>query len=183
MLTQAIRERIGGLLRSGKLEHRHANGGANGHVSTLEPARRHFVATGIEEILPGGVVDTAHGPVFAHERLYTDLGERPIPLLRRLAELELPPDAPAIDAARPSDDTSASDPLTLLPEDEFALTYWRRRRRSRDLSDITGIYDPPERGLFRRFSHRRVLYMDIETCGLTAAPVFLVGLCLIGERN
>ena len=28
-----------------------------------------------------------------------------------------------------------------------------------------------------------MLFLDIETCGLTSAPVFLVGLCHIGERN
>jgi uncharacterized protein YprB with RNaseH-like and TPR domain len=181
MLTQAIRDRIGGLLRAGKLDGGARNGGAragqNGHVSDghdslFDSARfRHFVATGIEEILPGGIVETPHGPVFAHERLYTDLGERPIPLLRRLAELELPADFSAHDAPADADH-------------EYASPYRRRRRRRcRDLAEITGLHDPPERGLFRRFGHRRVLYMDIETCGLTAAPVFLVGLCLIGERN
>jgi uncharacterized protein YprB with RNaseH-like and TPR domain len=190
MLTQAIRERIGGLLRAGKLDGQarnghdgparngrdgrangHANGHANGASAIWESAQsRHFVATGIEEILPGGIVETAQGTVFAHERLYTDLGERPIPLLRKLAELELPPGA-------------AEERGGLLPEDEFALSHMRRRRRSRDLADITGLHDPPERGLFRRFGHRRVLYMDIETCGLSAAPVFLVGLCMVGERN
>lgn len=184
MLTQAIRDRIGGLLRAGKLDGGARNGGAraeeDGHVSDghdvpfdshLDSGRsRHFVATGIEEILPGGIVETAHGPVFAHERLYTDLGERPIPLLRRLAELELPADSSTHDAADP-------DP-------EYATSHRRRRRRRcRDLAEITGLHDPPERGLFRRFGHRSVLYMDIETCGLTAAPVFLVGLCFIGERN
>jgi hypothetical protein len=45
------------------------------------------------------------------------------------------------------------------------------------------LADPPERGLFRRFGHQRILYLDIETCGLSAAPVFLVGLCHVGERN
>jgi uncharacterized protein YprB with RNaseH-like and TPR domain len=185
MLTQAIRDRIGGLLRAGRLDGHARNGHdasangndchANGQSAIWESARsrhsRHFVATGIEEILPGGIVETAQGTVFAHERLYTDLGERPIPLLRKLAELELPPDA-------------TGERGGLLPEDEFALSFWRRRRRrSRDLADITGLHDPPERGLFRRFGHRRVLYMDIETCGLSAAPVFLVGLCIVGERN
>ena len=183
MLTQAIRERIGGLLRAGRLDGHASNGQtceANGQSAIWESARtekrsRHFVATGIEEILPGGIVETAQGTVFAHERLYTDLGERPIPLLRKLAELELPP------GATPD---SIYERGGLLPEDEFALSFWRRRRRrSRDLADITGLHDPPERGLFRRFGHRRVLYMDIETCGLSAAPVFLVGLCMVGERN
>jgi hypothetical protein len=28
-----------------------------------------------------------------------------------------------------------------------------------------------------------MLLLDIETCGLSAAPVFLVGLCHVGERN
>lgn len=28
-----------------------------------------------------------------------------------------------------------------------------------------------------------MLFLDIETCGLSAAPVFLVGLCMIGDRN
>jgi uncharacterized protein YprB with RNaseH-like and TPR domain len=186
MLTQAIRDRIGGLLRAGKLDGGARNGGMrseeNGHDSDGHDApfdsrfdsgrSRHFVTTGIEEILPGGIVHTAHGPVFAHERLYTDLGERPIPLLRRLAELELPADSSAQDAPDPDYDY------------EYASSYRRRRkRRRRDLAEITGLHDPPERGLFRRFGHRRVLYMDIETCGLTAAPVFLVGLCFVGERN
>ena len=28
-----------------------------------------------------------------------------------------------------------------------------------------------------------MLFLDIETCGLQSAPVFLVGLCHVGERN
>jgi uncharacterized protein YprB with RNaseH-like and TPR domain len=151
MLTQAIRDRIGGLLREGRLD---GDAPADGSGRS-----RHFVATGIEEILPGGIVETAHGPLFAHERLYTDLGERPIPLLERLAALEAP------------------------AGEGFAGPGRRRRRGVRDLAEIAGLHEPPERGLFRRFGHRRVLYMDIETCGLSAAPVFLVGLCLVGDRN
>src|SRR5512140_3137117 len=81
MLSRTLRQRIGGLLREGFL---------GGYLPGLEP-RRHFVSTGIEEILPGGLVETEHGPVFAHERLYTDLGERPVPLLRRLADLRVYP--------------------------------------------------------------------------------------------
>jgi uncharacterized protein YprB with RNaseH-like and TPR domain len=197
MLTQAIRDRIGGLLRAGKLDGGARNGGAraeeNGHVSDghdvpfdsrFDSGRsRHFVATGIEEILPGGIVQTAHGPVFAHERLYTDLGERPIPLLRRLAELEAPA---GLGGEYRVDRDPADEPARAWSGDDsgpMIHTQRRRRRRARNLAEITGLHDPPERGLFRRFGHRRVLYMDIETCGLTAAPVFLVGLCFVGERN
>jgi len=147
MLSQALRDRIGGLIREGNLD----------EYAPAPP--RHFIATGIEEILPGGIIETRHGPVFAHERLYTDLGERPIPLLRRLAEL-------------------CAFPGTAIRNDGRVY-----RRRPRDLADAVGLADPPERGLFRRFGHRRVLYMDIETCGLSAAPVFLVGLCMVSERN
>ncbi len=110
-------------------------------------------------------MQTPHGTVFAHERLYTDLGERPVPLLRRLAELCTYPDG------------RLADRIEAEPRPR------PRRRRPRDLAEAAGLGDPPERGLFRRFGHRRVLYMDIETCGLSAAPVFLVGLCMVGDRN
>ncbi|HLQ66022.1 MAG TPA: ribonuclease H-like domain-containing protein [Candidatus Limnocylindrales bacterium] len=177
MLSKALRDRIGGLIRGGGLG---AYGSSNGDgaaandaaaASAVAPANgaathgRHFIATGIEEILPGGVVQTPHGTVFAHERLYTDLGERPVPLLRRLAELCTYPDG------------RLADRIDAEPRPR------PRRRRARDLAEAAGLGDPPERGLFRRFGHRRVLYMDIETCGLSAAPVFLVGLCMVGDRN
>jgi len=172
MLTPTLRERIGGMLRQGVLD------------GIVPEPRRHFVATGIEEILPGGVIQTEQGTVFAHERLYTDLGERPIPLLRRLQELatypgcalserdQEPPrwvEIPGVDAPYPH-----------VAERVFP---WRRRRKPRDLAEATGLHDPPERGLFRRFGHRRALYLDIETCGLSAVPVFLVGLCMVSDRN
>ena len=51
------------------------------------------------------------------------------------------------------------------------------------LPDVIAEVDSRERGLFRRFGHRRMLFLDIETCGLSAAPVFLVGLGMIVERN
>jgi hypothetical protein len=190
MLTKTLRDRIAGLLRGGMLDAPavpmngaaplpNGNGSSPTGIGTLEP-RRHFIATGIEEILPGGVIETAQGTVFAHERLYTDLGERPIPLLRQLQELCLNPgcdvgderigpryvEIPGVDCPYPQ-----------------AAERARPRRRPRDLAEAVGLYDPPERGLFRRFGYRRVLYLDIETCGLSAAPVFLVGLCMVGERN
>jgi uncharacterized protein YprB with RNaseH-like and TPR domain len=48
---------------------------------------------------------------------------------------------------------------------------------------MAAAVDPPERGIFRRFGHRRLLYLDIETCGLSAAPVFLVGVGFAVDRN
>ncbi|HEU4765192.1 MAG TPA: ribonuclease H-like domain-containing protein [Candidatus Eisenbacteria bacterium] len=195
MLSKTLRDRIGGLIRQGALDAPAAlsNGGSNGHaVGASDKAgaapgpfapepRRHFVATGIEEILPGGVIETAQGTVFAHERLYTDLGERPVPLLRRLAELcAYPGCAPERNGAAPHwvEVPGVDCPYPALPERARA-----RRRRPRDLAEATGLHDPPEQGLFRRFGYRRVLYLDIETCGLSAAPVFLVGLCMVGDRN
>jgi uncharacterized protein YprB with RNaseH-like and TPR domain len=192
MLSKTLRDRIGGLLREGTLDGQAAtrNGGTsspsagdsprNGHVSSPEP-RRHFVATGIEEILPGGIIETTEGPVFAHERLYTDLGERPIPLLRQLADLCAYPGCEPDDGAPRA--RWAKIPGVDCPYPPVVERMRARRRRPRDLAEATGLNDPPERGLFRRFGHRRVLYLDIETCGLLAAPVFLVGLCMVGDRN
>jgi len=163
-LTQAMRERIGDLLReeagaeAARVKVTPSQNGWKAARAARAAAPRHFVSTGIEEILPGGLVETEYGPVFVHERLYTDLGERPAPLLRKLAALSAP---------APERGTRAA----------------RRLRRARDLPEAVALADPPERGLFRRFGHQRILYLDIETCGLSAAPVFLVGLCHVGERN
>ena len=41
----------------------------------------------------------------------------------------------------------------------------------------------PERGLFRRFGYRKMLFLDLETCGLSGCPVFLAGVALIGEGD
>jgi uncharacterized protein YprB with RNaseH-like and TPR domain len=185
MLSKTLRERIGGLLREGALDR--DGDRPNGHAPAAREPRRHFVATGIEEILPGGVIETPQGTVFAHERLYTDLGERPIPLLRDLAELCAYPgcDPENGDAGGGEDAGGArwvEIPGVDRPHDSL-LERIRARRRPRDLPEAAGLYDPPERGLFRRFGHRRVLYLDIETCGLSAAPVFLVGLCMVVDRN
>jgi len=145
-------------------------------ASTPVPARageRSVLAVPIEEVLSGGVVANDLGSLFVHERLYTDIGERPMPLLRRIAAL----------------DRGSYD------EDERSAERFRARRRERargrrrgprlvrDLPDLAAGVDPPERGLFRRFGHRRLLYLDIETCGLSSAPVFLVGVGFIVERN
>jgi len=164
VITKAMRERIGDLLREeagaegARVKVPPSQNGWKAARAARAAAPRHFVSTGIEEILPGGLAETEHGPVFVHERLYTDLGERPAPLLRKLAALSAPAPERGSRAAR-------------------------RLRRARDLPDAVALADPPERGLFRRFGHQRILYLDIETCGLSAAPVFLVGLCHVGERN
>src|SRR6185436_3943972 len=94
------------------------------------------------------------GPVFVHERLYTDLNERPVPLLKRFDQIGRTPDPGDEDVPAP-----------------------------RTLREAVEALDPPERGLFRKFGHRRMLFLDIETCGLQSQPVFLVGLCHIGDRN
>ena len=41
----------------------------------------------------------------------------------------------------------------------------------------------PERGLFRKFGYRKMLFLDLETCGLSGCPVFLAGVALIGEGD
>ncbi|HET9952422.1 MAG TPA: ribonuclease H-like domain-containing protein [Candidatus Eisenbacteria bacterium] len=145
--------------------------------SAAPPRPRTVLAVPIEEVLPGGVVTNEQGSLFVHERLYTDHGERPRSLLRRIADL---------DRGAPESDETAS----------ARDRHERRRARARarvdgprlvrdlpHLADLASVVDAPERGLFRRFGHRRLLYLDIETCGLSAAPVFLVGLGFVVERN
>lgn len=167
MISKSLREKIGDLLRE------EAPGAAP--LRPADPARGRVVQpVPIEEVLPGGIVENEHGALFVHERLYTDLGERPTPLIRKIA---------ALDRGSYDDDERAA----------AADRGRRRRARSRarakgprlvrDLPDMAAAVDPPERGLFRRFGHRRLLYLDIETCGLSAAPVFLVGIAFIVERN
>ena len=146
MISPALRQRIGNLLRE-----------ESAARPTLDPAVRRpreprIVPMSIEDILPGGVMIGREGAVFVHERLYTELNERPTPLLKKLEQI-----------GRPQDPDDVAAPRT-LPEAVEAL-------------------DPPERGLFRKFGHRRMLFLDIETCGLQSNPVFLVGLCHIGDRN
>lgn len=187
MLSKALRAKIGDLFREeappSRAGQAHARGTpAKAPVPVPAPARgaplreRTVFSIPIEEVLSGGVVTNEQGSLFVHERLYTDLGERPMPLLRKIA---------ALDCGSYDDDERADE----------ANRARRRRNRSRsrsrskgprlvrDLPDLAAAVDPPERGLFRRFGHRRLLFLDIETCGLSGAPVFLVGLGFIVERN
>jgi uncharacterized protein YprB with RNaseH-like and TPR domain len=143
VISRSLRQRIGALIREE---------GRPGRNGARPAAPRRVIPTTVEDILPGGVFLGKHGPLFVHERLYTELNERPAPLLKKLQAISSPERA-------------------------------RRRRRARDLPDAVRALEPPERGLFRRFGHRRMLFLDIETCGLQSAPVFLVGLCHVGDRN
>lgn len=177
MISRSARQRIGALLREearAKPGARRPGAGpgpqrANGAAPAKPRARkrakaaaasptREIVPTGIEEILPGGELTCREGAIFVHERLYTELREKPGPLLRKYEGI--------VEGRR-----------TL-------------RRRARDLpeavEEVVGSEDDPaalERLIFRTFGHRRMLLLDIETCGLSSAPVFLVGLCHVGERN
>jgi len=133
-----------------------------------------IVPTGIDEILPGGELIGREGAIFVHERLYTELRERPAPLLRKYQAMVGGGPGGAV-----SPGASAGPP-----------TAQRRHRRARTLpeavAEVVGDPDDParrERLLFQRFGHRRMLLLDIETCGLSSAPVFLVGLCSVGDRN
>ncbi len=162
MLSHSVRQRLGELIREEKAP---GVGRGTPKRAARSPApARLVVRTGIEEILPGGVITGPSGSLFIHERLYTELGERPAPLLKKLAALSAP--------AR--DNGSA---VRARPKSRSG------RRVVRELPDLVAEVDSPERGLFRRFGHRRMLFLDIETCGLSAAPVFLVGLGMVVERN
>lgn len=194
MLSRSLRDRISGLIRggrgapaengaakSGEGTH-HGNGhAANGHSGNGHHAHlvddRSIIPSGIEELLPGGLIQGPHGPAFVHERLYTDLGERPELVLARyeaLCAMEPDPEPePAV--ARPYD--PALEPRVVY-EPEF-----QPESQPLDLPTIIARMEWPERGLFRRFGFRKMLFLDLETCGLTACPVFLAGVALIGQND
>ena len=168
MISKTLRAKIGDLLRE--------EGPAAKAKSPRRPATpaRVVQPVPIEEVLPGGVVENEHGSLFVHERLYTDLGERPAALLRKIA---------ALDRGSYDDGERAAERNRDRRRRARSRSRTKGPRLVRDLPDIAAAVDPPERGLFRRFGHRRLLYLDIETCGLSAAPVFLVGLGFIVDRN
>jgi uncharacterized protein YprB with RNaseH-like and TPR domain len=168
MLSRSVRQRIGGLLRQEAKAGPGARRGkaparpSAGRAATRARVEREITPTSIEEILPGGEVTGREGSIFVHERLYTELREKPGPLLRRYQSMS----------------------------NGSAGSAGGRRRRARDLPEAVaevagGENDPArwERLLYRTFGHRRMLFLDIETCGLSSAPVFLVGLCHVGDRN
>src|SRR6267142_6421 len=185
MFSRALRQRLGDLAREAKPPRGAGRASAPAACATLPlfpPSERLVESVGIEEVLPGGVLVGPHGPLFIHERLYTELGERPLPLLTKLSAL-----------SSFSAENGRENGATTGSENAFAngsagngfgvRARLRRRSRARDLPEIAAEVESPERGLFRRYGHRRMLFLDIETCGLSAAPVFLVGLCMVGDRN
>lgn len=175
MISASLRQRISDLLRH---EPRR-------EVSFPPPERR-VVPTSIEDVLPGGILIGREGACFVHERLYTELNEHPIQLLKkfdRIAHPELaePEEGPHWVPISPDGLPIDSE---MLPTNRDARRDAQPRRRNpQTLPEAVAALDPPERGLFRKFGYRRILFLDIETCGLQPAPVFLVGLCHIGERN
>jgi uncharacterized protein YprB with RNaseH-like and TPR domain len=191
VLSRSLRDRISGLIRDG-----FARGGApsgvaghegNGHASNGRhaPDDRCIIPSGIEDLLPGGVIHGPHGPAFVHERLYTDLGERPELVLSRyeaLCALEPDPEpAPAVETMAAASAARPYDPA-LEPRVVYDLE-WQPETPPLDLPTIVARMEWPERGLFRRFGFRKMLFLDLETCGLTACPVFLAGVALIGEND
>ena len=182
MLSRSLRDRISGLIRGGRVSGNGTAGGNghNGHLSRQEDDRS-ILPSSIEDLLPGGVIHGPHGPAFVHERLYTDLGERPDLVLSRyeaLCALEREPDPePAMVAASAA---RAYNPA-LEPRVVYDPDY--QPEAPLDLPTIVARMEWPERGLFRRFGFRKMLFLDLETCGLTACPVFLAGVALIGEND
>ena len=187
MLSRSLRDRISGLIRDG-FQGQHANGnGSNGHgpsnghrSANGHAADRRIIPHGLEEMLPGGVIEGPFGAAFVHERLYTDLGERPERIFSGYESLcALEPEEPR-DAGIPSAYDPAREPRVVY-EPEWAPGV--AIEAAVDLPTLVARMEWPERGLFRRFGFRKMLFLDLETCGLTACPVFLAGVCLIGEGD
>ena len=169
MISASLRQRIGDLLRSDPRR----------EVSFPRPEPR-VVPTSIEDVLPGGIVIGREGACFVHERLYTELNEHPVQLLKKFDLIAHPELAEEGSHWVPVDSSGVPVSPDGLPVDAITPA---RRRAPRTLPEAVAALDPPERGLFRKFGYRRILFLDIETCGLQPAPVFLVGLCHIGDRN
>src|SRR5512135_2949071 len=86
MLSRAARQRIGALIRAEAAppkpsSRKRLKAGAPAKAAP-EPTRE-IIPIGIEEILPGGELTCREGAIFVHERLYTELREKPGPLLRK----------------------------------------------------------------------------------------------------
>ena len=187
MLSRSLRDRISGLIRDGfgrggapSGATGHSGNGHNGHHPSLTDDRS-IIPSGIEDLLPGGVIHGPHGAAFVHERLYTDLGERPELVFSRYEALcALEPDRGPEPAMAAADTAHPYDPA-LEPRVVYDPGY--QPEAPLDLPTIVARMEWPERGLFRRFGFRKMLFLDLETCGLTACPVFLAGVCLIGEND
>jgi uncharacterized protein YprB with RNaseH-like and TPR domain len=211
MLSRSLRDRISGFIREGfsrtgsgasapATNGHGTNGhGTNGHHALPAGDDRSIIPCGIEEILPGGIIQGPHGHAFVHERLYTDLGERPDLVFERydalsaLADLE-PRDEGAAKARHGAGHVATALAGPYDPALEPRVVYdpeWSPSTSASaapaapaiDLPTIVARMEWPERGLFRRFGYRRMLFLDLETCGLSACPVFLAGVCLVGEND
>jgi uncharacterized protein YprB with RNaseH-like and TPR domain len=162
------------------------------------------------------VISGPHGTLFIHERLYTDLGEEPVPVLERFDALcRLDPGAPLPPGAEPKrrkgrgiqrnghsagngngfahangngnghrfgyadDDDEGLDPL----EPRIVYEMEPTGPIQPFLPTMEAQVEWPERGLFRRFGYRKMLFLDLETCGLSGCPVFLAGVALIGDGD
>jgi uncharacterized protein YprB with RNaseH-like and TPR domain len=206
MLSRSLRDRISGFIREGfgrtgtgasdpAINGPAINGLAtNGHQAPPAGDDRSIIPCGIEEILPGGVIRGPHGPAFVHERLYTDLGERPDLVFERYGALSAlePQDEGAARARNGAGLVAAAlagapyDPALeprVVYDPEWSPSASASAAPAIDLPTIVARMEWPERGLFRRFGYRRMLFLDLETCGLSACPVFLAGVCLIGEKD
>jgi hypothetical protein len=207
VLSRSLRERISGLIRDGfgrgggqgDAHAPSAAAAANGHSKNGHHPKddRLIIPSGIEDLLPGGIIEGPHGAAFVHERLYTDLGERPELVFARyeaLCELE-PEPAPEPESAEPTPApavevaaSAVATPRAYDPALEPRVVYdpdWMPGGAPGvlDLPTMVARMEWPERGLFRRFGFRKMLFLDLETCGLTACPVFLAGVALIGESD
>jgi hypothetical protein len=85
VLSRSLRERISGLIRDGfgrgaeraTVTRAPPQPRRTGTPRTATPRTIDAYPSGIEDLLPGGIIEDPHGAAFVHERLYTDLGERP----------------------------------------------------------------------------------------------------------
>jgi hypothetical protein len=211
VLSRSLRERISGLIRDGFGRGAvqgvgHAGVPLNGHSRNgHHPADdRRIIPSGIEDLLPGGIIEGPQGRAFVHERLYTDLGERPELVFAKydaLCELEPEPgtgrdpapgappapepvSAPAVELAASVVGTARAYDPALEPRLVYDPEWLPAGAPGAiDLPTMVARMEWPERGLFRRFGFRKMLFLDLETCGLTACPVFLAGVALIGESD
>ena len=204
MLSRSLRERISGLIRDG---FGRGAGQSDGHAGVSPDVHsgnghhrgddRRIIPSGIEDLLPGGIIEGPQGRVFVHERLYTDLGERPELVFARydaLCALEPEPtpepaapkpvSAPALEVAASAVSTARAYDPALEPRVVYDPEWSPAGAANAiDLPTMVARMEWPERGLFRRFGFKKMLFLDLETCGLTACPVFLAGVALIGESD
>lgn len=138
-----------------------AAGGQAG-LRALAPER--YEALPLEEIFAGSPIDTAGGPVFLHERLRSEF-EPPRPEWGRLV--------PGKRKRRLRQPEWEWEPGFGLPmsedggEGEGGAEPWS------ETLPLPVLHEQLER--LRRQGLERILFLDLETCGLAQATIFLVG--------